>query len=181
MCVYFTKAYKEHYACFACQKTYKRRLWVDIKKGNKENSPAVCPQCAADMASMGKDFESPKQKDDKAWQHLKNLYEVGIMFHSCGCTGPGYIPRDKEALLNYFEKIKADYITELTFWRNRIEPETKQERIKDEQRNWNKLSTINSKYKKESVKNQEGMDYWLELIQQIDVKIKTLKQNINQL
>lgn len=179
MCRYAMTPYKDHFACFACQKTFKRRLWVDIKKGEKENSPAKCPQCTGSMVSMGKDFESPKQNDDKAWQHLKNLYEVGITFHSCGCTGPGYIPRDKEALLNYFEKIKADYITELTFWRNRIEPETKQERINDEQRNWNKLSTINSKYKTESVKNQEGMDYWLQRIHQIDIKIKTV--NLEQL
>ena len=175
MCKYFMMVYKDHYACFECQKTVKRKLYIDLKKG-KDDSPAKCPQCTGFMVSMGKDFESPKQKDDKAWQHIKKLYEVGITFHSCGCTGPGYIPRDKEALLNYFEKIKADYITELPFWRNRTEPVTTQERIKDEQRNWNKLSTINSKYKKEIVKNQEGMDYWLERIQQIDIKIKTIKQ-----
>lgn len=175
MCKYFMTPYKDHFACFICQKTFKRRLWVDIKKGEKENSPAKCPQCSGSMVSMGKDFESPKQKDDKAWQHLKNLYEVGITFHSCGCTGPGFIPRDKEALLTYFEKIKADYINELTFWRNRTEPETKQDRNKDEQRNWNKLSPVNKNYNKIVVKNQEGISYWLEQIQRVEAKIKTIK------
>ncbi|WP_282628416.1 hypothetical protein [Empedobacter sedimenti] len=159
MCKYAMIPYKDHFACFYCQKTFKRRLWHDIKLGTKEDSLAKCPQCAGEMANMGKDFESPKMNDDKAWLHLKNLYEVGINFFSCGCTGPGYVPRDHEALLKHFENIRKHYFTELEFWRNRIEPETKQERIKDEQRNWGKLSPINSNYKKVVVKNQEGFDY----------------------
>lgn len=178
MCKYFMTAYKDHYACFECQKTFKRKLWIDIKKGSKEDSMVKCPQCSGVMASMGKDFESPKQKDDRAWQHLKNLYEVGITFHSCGCTGPGYIPKDHEALLAYFEKIKADYFKELDFWRNRIEPDTKQERIKDAQRNWQKLSTVNSTYKKEIVKNQEGLDYWHDKIKTIDAKIGIIQKKV---
>lgn len=176
MCKYAMISYKDHYACFECQKTFKRRLWIDFKKGEKENSPAVCPQCAGKMANMGKDFESPKMDDDKAWSHLKNLYEVGITYFSCGCSGPGYVPRDHEALLEYFERILARYFKELEFWRNRIEPETKQERIKDEQRNWQKLSPINSNYRKEIVKNQEGFDYWHIQIKKIEEKIETIKQ-----
>lgn len=174
MCKYFIIVYKDHFACFDCQKTFKRKLYINLKKG-KENSPAKCPQCAAPMASMGKDFKSPKKKDDNAWQHLKNLYEVGITYHSCGCSGPGYIPKDHEALIDYFEKIRTDYFQELEFWRHRKEPETKQERIKDEQRNWNKLSPINKNHKKEIVKNQEGIDYWMERIYQIESKIKTIQ------
>lgn len=176
MCKYAMTPYKDHYACFDCQKTFKRRLWIDIKKGSKADTIAICPQCGEKMASMGRDFESPKQKDDKAWQHLKNLYEVGITFHSCGCTGPGYIPRDHDAILAYFEKIKADYFKELDFWRNRIEPDTKQEHIKDEQRNWQKLSAVNSNYKKENVKNQVGLDYWHNRIVAIESKIQTIQK-----
>lgn len=175
MCKYAMISYKDHYACFACQKTFKRRLWIDIKQGTKKDSPAKCPQCASEMVNMGKDFESPKMNDDKAWSHLKNLYEVGITFFSCGCTGPGYIPRDQEALLKHFENIRNRYFAEFEFWRNRIEPETKQERIKDEQRNWHKLSPINSDYKKIVVKNQEGLDYWHEQIKKIEAKIETIK------
>ncbi len=168
-------AYKNHFACFDCQKTFKRRLWIDIKKGAKEDSPAKCPQCGGEMVSMGKDFESPKMNDDKAWTHLKNLYDVGITFHSCGCTGPGYIPRDHETLLRYFENIKTHYFSELDFWRSRVEPETKQERIKDGQRNRHKLSPVNSNYDKVIVKNQEGIDYWHLKIKNIEAKIETIK------
>lgn len=180
MCKYAMTPYKDHYVCFECQKTFKRRLWLDIRKGKKENSPAKCPQCGAQMANMGKDFESPKQKDDKAWKHLQNLYAVGITYFSCGCTGPGYIPQDHEALLRYFEEIKVDYLNELEFWRKRIEPETKQERIKDEQRNWQKLSAVTNKYRKEIVKNQEGFDYWIERIKSVEAQIEQVKsQNVN--
>ena len=47
--------YKDHYACFECQKTFKRKLYIDLKKG-KDDSPAKCPQCTGFMVSMGKDF-----------------------------------------------------------------------------------------------------------------------------
>jgi len=178
MCRYAMIAYKDHFACFQCQKTFKRRLWGDIKTGSKINSAAKCPQCAALMANMGKDFEAPKQKDNKAWQHIKNLYEVGITFHSCGCTGPGYIPRDKDALLDYFEKIKADYGKELVFWRQRTEPSNKLERIKEEQRHWFKLSQVRSTYKKQLVSNQEGIDYWFNRINEIDAKLQQVRLSV---
>lgn len=175
MCKYAMTKYKDHYACFDCQKTFKRRLWIDIRKGDKENSLAICPECGGGMANMGKDFESPKQKDDKAWRHIKNLYDVGITFFSCGCTGPGYIPRDHEALLRHFEEVRGDYFKELEFWRKRIEPETKVERIKDEQRNWKKLTVVSDNYRKEVVTNQEGFDYWMERIKSVEVKIEQVK------
>ncbi len=87
--------YKPHYACFECRKTFKRRLEKDIYDGfnkSKEQNPAKCPECSELMANMGLDFESPKKKDIKSWEHIATLYEVGITFHSCGCSGPGYIP-----------------------------------------------------------------------------------------
>ncbi|MHC5353362.1 hypothetical protein ACYSNX_04085 [Myroides sp. LJL115] len=174
MCKYAMIPYKDHFACFTCQKTFKRRLYYDIRKGNKQDSIAVCPQCQSEMANLGKDFESPKQKDDKAWQHLRNLYEVGIVFSSCGCTGPGYIPKDKEALLAYFKKIQKGYFKELEFWRSRVEPTTKIEKIKDGQRHGGKLQAVNRNYLKQGVTNLEGIAYWLERINLIQKKIDTI-------
>ena len=103
--------YKPHYACFNCRKTFKRKLMWDIKRDNKDVTEAKCPQCVDLMANMGLDFESPKKDNIKEWNHIKELYSVGITFHSCGCSGPGYIPKDKDRLIAYFNEIKNDYTT----------------------------------------------------------------------
>ena len=147
----------------------------DIKKGEKSIFEAKCPECAELMANMGLDFESPKKEDIKKWEHLKSLYSVGITFHSCGCSGPGYIPNSKEKLIEYFEKLKEGYFKNLDFWRTRIEPVTKKEKERDSNKNWYELGRISSNYKKEIVKNQEGIDYWLKKVKEIENKIELIK------
>lgn len=166
--------YKPHYACFKCHKTFKRRLFKDIKKG-ESGFESKCPQCGELMANMGLDFESPKKDDVKKWEHIKSLYSVGIAFHSCGCSGPGYIPNSKEKLIEYFEEIKETYFKNLVFWRNRTEPSTKKEQEKENQRSWFELSSVSSNYKKEVVKNQEGIEYWLERVKEVEAKISLVK------
>ncbi|RZK57404.1 MAG: hypothetical protein EOO91_10235, partial [Pedobacter sp.] len=76
---------------------------ADIQRGEGTKNEAKCPECGELTASMGLDFESLKKTDLKKWAHLKSLYSVGITFHSCGCTGPGYIPNTTEKLIAYFE------------------------------------------------------------------------------
>lgn len=168
-------SYKPHYACFNCRKTFKRRLMVDVKKGETSVFEAKCPQCGEFMANMGLDFESPKKDDVKKWEHIKSLFSVGITFHSCGCSGPGYIPNSKEKLVEYFEGIKKRYLENMGFWRTRIEPTNKQERERDLNKNWHKLSSISSNYKKEIVTNQEGLDYWHGKIKQVEEKLNLIK------
>lgn len=167
-------SYKPHYACFKCRKTFKRRLMGDIKKGEKSVFEAKCPECGELMANMGLDFESPKKDDFKKWEHLKSLYSVGITFHSCGCSGPGYIPNSKEAIIQYFEEIKSTYLKNMEFWRNRVEPSTKKEIERDANKNWYELGRISSNYKKEIVLNQEGLDYWHEKIKKIEEKLSLI-------
>lgn len=168
-------SYKPHYACFNCRKTFKRRLMVDIKKGEASVFEAKCPQCGEFMANMGLDFESPKKDDVKMWEHIKSLFSVGLTFHSCGCSGPGYIPNSKEKLVEHFEDIKKTYFKNMDFWRTRIEPTNKQERERDLNKNWHKLSSISPNYKKEIVTNQEGLDYWHVKIKQIEEKLNLIK------
>ncbi|AWK03397.1 hypothetical protein HYN56_03825 [Flavobacterium crocinum] len=175
MCRYAMTSYKPHYACFNCRKTFKRRLMGDIKKGEKSVFESKCPECGELMANMGLDFESPKKDDLKKWDHLKSLYSVGITFHSCGCSGPGYIPNSKEKLIEYFERLKEGYFKNLDFWRARIEPSTNIERDKDWNRNWAELGKVASKNRKEIVKNQEGIDHWLKKVKEIENKIELIK------
>jgi hypothetical protein len=166
--------YKSHYACFNCRKTFKRRLINDIKRGEKSVLEAKCPECAELMANMGLDFESPKKDDLKKWEHIKSLYSVGIGFYSCGCSGPGYIPNSKEKLIEYFEELRDTYLKNIDFWRSRIEPTNKQEKEKDYQKNWLELGKVSSNSKKEMVKNQEGIIFWLEKVKEIESKISLI-------
>ncbi len=168
-------AYKPHYACFKCRKTFKRRLIKDITEGGQSIQEAKCPECGELMANMGLDFESPKKDDVKKWEHLKSLYSVGITFHSCGCSGPGYIPNSKEKLMEYFEQLKEKYLKNIDFWRSRTEPANKQEKEKDYQKNWHELGKVSSKSKKEIIKNQEGIDFWLERVKEIESKIRLIR------
>ncbi len=176
MCRYAMTAYKPHYACFECRKTFKRKLFSDIRKG-EQTFEAKCPQCGALMANMGLDFEAPKKDDVKKWEHLKNLYQVGITFHSCGCSGPGYIPRDKEQLKKYFEDILEKYHQNLNAFRERIEPENKKEADRDRSKNWYLLSGLpnNIKDKKGGVKNEDAKKFWLEKIKEIEEKLNVIR------
>lgn len=168
-------SYKPHYACFDCRKTFKRRLMYDIERGEKSVQEAKCPECGELMANMGLDFESPKKDDVKKWEHIKSLYSVGIAFHSCGCSGPGYIPNSKEKLIEYFENLRDTYLKNINFWRSRTEPTNKQEREKDYQKNWHELGKVSSNSKKEIIKNQEGITFWLNRVQEIESKISLIK------
>ena len=167
-------SYKPHYACFECRKTFKRRLINDINRDEKLTLEARCPECRELMANMGLDFESPKKDDLKKWEHLKSLYSVGITFHSCGCNGPGYIPNSKEKLIEYFEELKDTYLKNIDFWRLRIEPTSKQTKEKDYQRNWFELGRVSSN-PKEIVKNQDGINFWLGKVKEIESKISLIK------
>ncbi|WP_231970233.1 hypothetical protein [Tenacibaculum jejuense] len=179
--------YKSHYACFNCRKTFKRRLLSDINGGynkNEKESPAKCPECNSLMANMGLDFESPKKTDIARWKHLATLYKVGITFHSCGCSGPGYIPNDSNALLTYFEKIKSHYLEHQYFWSQRKnDPKTQSEIAKDQHKNATFLSSIPQKMKTGSKKTPEydalsAQKYWNNKVKQIEEKIETVKAHI---
>ncbi len=174
MCRYAT-AYKPHYACFKCRKTFKRRLITDIKRGTCSLFKASCPQCGELTADMGLDFESPKKNNIKAWQHLEKLYVVGITFHSCGCSGPGYIPHSLPALIAYLENIKREYLKNIDFWRKRIEPKTKPEIESDRQRSWSHLIKLPKQSKKTTISNQEAINYWLGSVSEIEQKIALLQ------
>lgn len=175
MCRYGMASYKPHYACFNCRKTFKRRFRKDVKNGESFVFEAKCPDCMELMADMGLDFESPKKDDVKKWKHLQSLYSVGITFHSCGCNGPGYIPNSREKLIEYFEELKENYLKNIEFWRNRIEPETRKEKDRDIQRNWAELSKTSFSFKKDFVKNQDGINFWLEKVKEIESKISLVK------
>ena len=180
MCRYAMSSYKPHYACFECRKSFKRRLSSDIDRDNKnQEEPAKCPDCGSLMADMGLDFESPKKKDIKAWKHIKNLYTSGITFHSCGCTGPGFVPKDYDELVSYLERIKKQFIDHRRFWQHRVEPSNDREKQKDWDNNKKYLVNIPQNLKigtkkKSRVDIDQAVDYWTKNIKCIESKIEEL-------
>ena len=147
MCRYAQTNYKPHLACFNCRKTFKRRLLYDINKESDTLNEAKCPQCGALMADMGLDFASPKKDDIKKWELLKKMFTVGITFHSCGCSGPGYIPTSSETLTAYFYTILENYHQELDFWRNNV-GQKKENEIEQAKQYWlNKINEVEQKLK----------------------------------
>lgn len=180
MCRYAFTSYKPHLACFKCQKTFKRKLLKDIAEGinaSDDEIPPKCPNCGELMADMGLDFKSPKKNDNNAWKHLKTLYQVGITFHSCGCSGPGYIPRDINQLIKHFEKIKENYLTHQHFWAQRAENLNTQSEIdKDMHQNWKFLQSIprELKHGKHNYDAKKAQVYWNKKVQEVEVKLQQI-------
>ncbi len=182
MCRYGFNSYKPHYACFKCRKTFKRKLLIDID-GNTaytkvgENQQYKCPECGRMTADMGFDFESPKKSDLRAWNHIQDLYETGITFHSCGCSGPGYIPKTKEKLVEYLENIKQEYHSNLDFWRQRNEPTNEREIQSEQSKNWEYLNALPNeiRQKKGAVETEDAKNYWFDKIKEVEHKLDKLK------
>jgi hypothetical protein len=177
MCRYAMQLHKWHFACFECRKAFKRKLLIDLTgKNDYQVTPAKCPQCGSLMANMGKDFEAPKMTDIKVWDHVKTLYEVGITFHSCGCSGPGYIPRNKVALTAYLKELKFQYQEQLEFWRNRKEPGNKKEADRDRSKNWQYISQVpyGERSDNKIVLNEEAKVYWIGRIKEVEQKLDSL-------
>lgn len=168
--------YKSHYSCFDCRKTFKRKLMWDIQRDTNEKVDAKCPQCGSIMASMGLDFASPKKDNIKQWMHIKSLFDVGITFHSCGCSGPGYIPKSKEKLKEYFEEMLKNYQYNLTFWRQRIEPKNEKEIQRENSKNWGFISEIpyELRPKKGAIENEEAKNYWIKRIKEVEKKLSDI-------
>jgi hypothetical protein len=113
--------YKAHYACFACRKAFKRRNKADVNPAGPER-PARCPQCGLLMANLGLDFQPPPRTAEKEWAVVASLWTVGITFHSCGCGGPGYRPRNSKDYRKFLETCQKDYEATLRSWLNTKPP-----------------------------------------------------------
>lgn len=93
MCRYGMMPYKEHYACFGCRKSFKQPFARNVAgRAKADDYIALCPQCAAPMPALGLDFKAPAQRNVRQWRKVARLFEVGIIFSSCGCSGPGSRP-----------------------------------------------------------------------------------------
>jgi hypothetical protein len=115
MCRYALTPYKQHYACFACRKSFKRKLKRDVDPEGEDHL-AVCPQCGKPTAEMGLDFKPPPQQRKKDWELVQSLWTLGETFHSCGCGGPGYRPRSQPEYRAFLQERLREYEETLKRW-----------------------------------------------------------------
>ena len=178
MCRYAMTAYKTHQVRFECRKTFKRRLLHDVARDEQQSVAAKCPDCGQATASMGLDFKSPPKDDTKAWLHLRSLYAVGITYHSCGCSGPGYIPATNKEMVVYLESRLIDYVSELRHWLNRPEPTTKEEFEYDKNKNWAHNSRFPKQGRKGGVNSAEALAYWQKRVYELEHNLSKAKAQV---
>jgi hypothetical protein len=155
-------------------------MW-DINRDDKSIVEAKCPQCGQLMANMGLDFQSPKKDDIKAWSHIRDLYSVEITFHSCGCTGPGYIPKTTDKLIEYFEELLREFNSNLDFWRQRVEPINQKEIDRENSKHWDSISKVpyESRPKKGAISNEDAKKYWFDRIGDVKRKLELTRKSNN--
>ena len=182
MCRYSMSTYKPHYACFNCRKTFKRRLLTDLNPiiAATVSKPSKCPECGELMADMGLDFKAPAKSDKKAWEHLANLYKAGVTFHSCGCYGPGFVPKSRQALVDMLEERKTRYIRNRRFWSNQLgkapgEGLMLSKDIKGEEAYAIPKELIQSVKRRAAVDVPRAVAHWLRKIEQVETQIDELK------
>jgi hypothetical protein len=92
--VYFRKALRE---------SLEKKLGTSIEAMRSEMREIVsrCPQCRAPMADMGLDFKPPRMSNVKAWERIRAMYRLGHSWHTCGCSGPGFVPVDASGFADY--------------------------------------------------------------------------------
>lgn len=113
-----------------------------------QNAAHRCPECTEPMVDMGLDFKPPRQADEKAWRALLGLYRTGHVFHTCGCDGPGFIPKSTADYRRYLDD------------RRRI--------FSDE------LKRVQQARDLSSDARQEAGNYWLDRIARIDAELTAL-------
>jgi hypothetical protein len=89
------------------QRTEELGLELEAFEREYRETTHKCPACGRPMIDMGKDFKPPRQSDVKAWRVMHGMYTTGHTFQTCGCNGPGWIP-----------KSRSDYRSYLTAQRN---------------------------------------------------------------
>lgn len=67
-------AFLVSFACFACRKCFKKPFVPDHQY--------KCPQCAQEMAHMGRSFKAPRRTETQQWEKVQRLWSAGYRFHT---------------------------------------------------------------------------------------------------
>lgn len=85
-----------------------------------------CSQCGGQMADLGLDFKAPRTADKRAWRAIESTYRLGHAWHTCGCSGPGFIPNSPREYRVYLQE-------RLTTFQRRVESIKRQDSDRNQQ------------------------------------------------
>lgn len=69
--------YAMSFACFSCQKSFKRHVEASPKDYPNHMS---CPECGGVSVNLGRNFKAPKKNDVKQWEKVRFLVDHGFLF-----------------------------------------------------------------------------------------------------
>ena len=118
-------------------------------QGEYAQGARCCPECGEPMIDMGLDFKAPRQSDRKAWRTLHGMYRVGHQFQTCGCYGPGLIPKSTAEYRRYLESRQRGY----------------RDQLKGAQIAQNMTASL----------KKETCDYWADRIDRIDAELAKIE------
>lgn len=78
-----------------------------------ESKRFKCPECGQTIADLGLDFKAPRKTAVKQWKIIESMYKMGHCWHTCGCNGPGFIPKEKYQYIDYLKDILKTFTTYL--------------------------------------------------------------------
>jgi hypothetical protein len=140
MCRYGFHNYKITYGCFQCQVGFKRPLLSDVL-GEKYTIDAVskdfkCPNCAGEMANLGRDLRLPPKSKNEQWKAIKYLYDHQYNIYSCGCNGIGFVPHTLKEAMQLIEESK---LQNMQYLKENIQREKEEQLKKSRKKNADSL------------------------------------------
>jgi hypothetical protein len=60
------------------------------------------------MVNMGRDFHPPRRANLTQWRKIELLVQANLLFHSCGCSGPGARPRSLADATSQLRRRRSD-------------------------------------------------------------------------
>ena len=80
-------AYLIHFACFACRRSFKRKVEFGAAVYLK-----ACPDCSGQAIHLGRHFKPPKRTDQKQWRKVEYLVRAGFFFQHVRSGDTGQVP-----------------------------------------------------------------------------------------
>lgn len=87
-----------------------------------------CPECGKLMVDLGLDLKPPRKTDVRAWKKLQGMFTVGHEWRTCGCNGPGWIPKSTADYRHYLTSTLRAYQKNLKFAQQRTNTTTEEKR-----------------------------------------------------
>jgi hypothetical protein len=105
-------AYLIHFACFACRRSFKRKIEFGAAVYLKP-----CPDCSGQAIHLGRHFKAPKRTDQKQWRKVEYLVRAGFFFQhvqnaNCRVPYPETLEDAREFVATYQSQAWSERLPE---------------------------------------------------------------------